>query len=235
LSLKSPFLYAALDAAKAKFRVFPVTPASKIPAIKDWQANATSGAKTVKRLWRHHPNANIGVVTGGEPGLFVLDVDGDEGRASLEALEQDFGRLPPTVAVCTPRGSHYYFRGCEPMRNSAGKLGPGLDGRGDGGYVIGAGSVSGQGAPYRYVKGHSPDDVDIAAIPAWLVMSLSKDAQQDTHSSSLTSVDSGASRSYILTALQREADACAKRQKAHATTASTVPPFRWASWSEEGQ
>jgi hypothetical protein len=166
LSLKPPFLKAALDATRAKFRVFPVAPTSKVPAIKDWQANATSNAKTVKRLWRLHPNANIGIVTGGQAGLFVLDVEGEKGRDSLQALKQKFGPLPRTVVTRTPHGRHYYFRGAEPLRNNSKKLRPGLDGRGEGGYVVGAGSINDQGARYRYLNGHSPEDVDIAEIPA---------------------------------------------------------------------
>jgi putative DNA primase/helicase len=204
--LKTRFLNAALAAAEAKFRVFPVAPGSKVPAIKGWHANATSDPKTVKGLWRHRPNANIGIVTGGQSGLFVLDVDGEEGRDSLQALKQEFGSLPLTVATRTPNGKHYYFRSAEPLRNNCKKLGPGLDGRGEGGYVVGAGSINNQDAVYRYLNGHSPKDTDIAEIPAW-VLRLAKDPCDAAQSSTTTSVQSRIPTSHAAAALRGEAEA----------------------------
>jgi putative DNA primase/helicase len=189
LSLKTPFLIAALAAAKAEFRVFPVAPASKAPAIKGWHATATSDAKAVKRLWRQHLNANVGIVTGGQAGLFVLDVDGEEGRESLQALRREFGPLPLTVATRTPNGKHYYFRSAEPLRNNCKKLGPGLDGRGEGGYVVGAGSINNEDVAYHYLNGHSPEDVDIAEIPAWMLR-LAKDPCEAAQSRTTASVQS---------------------------------------------
>ncbi len=50
--------------------------------------------------------------------------------------------LPPTVEVITARGRHIYFKWPqEPMRNSAGKIGPHIDVRGDGGYVLSPPSI----------------------------------------------------------------------------------------------
>ncbi len=137
--------------------------------ITGWQTKATEDKNAVETFWASHPDANIGVVTGGKLGLFVLDVDGDMGRQSLADLRQQHGRLPRTVKVLTPRGSHYYFRTDEPLRNSVKKLGAGLDVRSEGGYVVGAGSVNGEGVRYRYAKGLSPDDVGMAEIPDWLL------------------------------------------------------------------
>jgi hypothetical protein len=151
------FRNAARTVARARFKVFPLRPNSKAPAITGWQEVATKSLKAVDRLWAEHPNANIGIATGGKPGLFVLDVDGDKGRRSLKALRKQYGPLPPTVTVRTPRGDHYYFLCTEPLSNSAGKLGPGLDSKCVGGYVVGAGSVNGDGVRYRYATGHSPD------------------------------------------------------------------------------
>jgi len=73
--------------------------------------------------------------------------------------------------------------------------------------VLGAGSVNNQGARYRYVKGHRPGDVDIAGIPAWLVMQLRRDAQERTDPAAPPCVESSISGSYALAALQREAEA----------------------------
>ena len=200
------FSKAACAAAKAEFRVFPIRPASKVPAIKGWKKKATRQKDKVDTFWTAHPDANIGIVTGGA-WLFVLDVDGDEGRQSLAALRQEHGSIPETVMVRTPRGKHYYFRADESIPNNAGRLGPGLDGRGDGGYVIGAGSVGQNGKQYRYAKGHSPDDVEIAEMPAWLIARLRQEPRREGGSSDSFRIDAGMPSAYAASALQDEADA----------------------------
>ncbi len=74
----------------------------------------------------------------------MLDVDARGGEAeSLRALEGAHGALPPTTRSRTGGGGvHVYFRypartpGVEEVRNSASRVGPGLDVRGEGGYVL---------------------------------------------------------------------------------------------------
>ena len=53
---------------------------------------------------------NYGIATGAKSGFFAIEVDGPEGKASLEALTHDHGLLPKTVVVKTPRGFHRYFK-----------------------------------------------------------------------------------------------------------------------------
>ena len=100
----------------------------------------------------------------GMVGWAVLDVDPDKGgRESLEALELCHGPLPITFTVATPRGGdHYYFKGTLP-RNTASRLGPGLDTRSIGGYVLVPPSTTDAGA-YRVVR-----DAPLGDLPAWLV------------------------------------------------------------------
>ena len=94
-----------------------------------------------------------------ESGLVVLDVDVDKGgEESLRELEAEHGELPTTtIAVTGSGGMHYFFRhpGVE-MRNSAGKLGAGLDVRGDGGYVVAAPSNHASGGHYDWL--FSPEE-----------------------------------------------------------------------------
>ena len=107
-----------------------------INGVKD----STTDRGEIKTWWKKWPNANIGVATGSISGFFALDVDGKAGRASLEALQAKHERLPTTMTVKTGGGSHLYFR-CDRVQvsNSVSSLGDGLDVRGDGGYVVGAG------------------------------------------------------------------------------------------------
>lgn len=108
---------------------------------------------------------------GRESGLLVLDVDGDEGADSLHELEHRHGELPATVEALTGGGGrHIYF--AHPggtHRNTARTLGPGLDTRGDGGYVVAPPSPHPSGRRYEWsVDGH-PEDVKLASPPAWLL------------------------------------------------------------------
>src|SRR5262249_61762367 len=80
--------------------------------------------------------ANIAMRTG--VTRTVLDVDlATGGRESLARLEAQYGPLPVTAKVLTGGGGeHYHFARVPGLRNSAGKIAPGLDIRGEGGYVL---------------------------------------------------------------------------------------------------
>lgn len=61
---------------------------------------------------------------------------------------------------------HAYFnRGEREFRNSAGKLGPGLDVRGDGGYVI----LPAPGSGYSWDAHWNPETSTLAPAPGWLI------------------------------------------------------------------
>ena len=52
-------------------------------------------------------------LTGAESGIFVLDVDGEEGAASLSQLLAEFGwESPETLTVTTGRGTHVTSSSC---------------------------------------------------------------------------------------------------------------------------
>jgi hypothetical protein len=74
--------------------------------------------------------------------------------------------LPDTPMVHTPSGGlHVYFdRGNTEIRNSVGKLGPGLDVRGDVGYVI----VPSEGSGYWWDP-HCSLAVSLVPVPTWLI------------------------------------------------------------------
>ena len=128
-------------------------------------------------------NANIGVATGRRSGILVLDVDGKVGKASLEKLQAEHGRLPKTVTVKTGKGRHRYFLSDDArIRNSVGNLGKGIDVRADRGYVVAAGSGHVSGADYKFVDGRGLDEIDIAAAPEWLVGLLRKESSRLTRS-----------------------------------------------------
>ena len=133
---------AALAYARRGIPVFPCEPGGKRPLTRSGFWEATGGEHTVRAWWRRWPDANVGVPTGKRSGLLVLDVDPDDGGAeALAELERTQGALPNTTRARTGGGGvHVYFRypggGDEEVRNSASWVGPGLDVRGEGGYVL---------------------------------------------------------------------------------------------------
>lgn len=103
---------AALNYASKGFKVFPLTPLSKIP-LKGTRGSkeATTDNKQIEQWWENEPQANIGLVT---DTFLVLDVDkhgkGVDGFTSLETLCNTFEPLPDTTIVTTANnGAHYYF------------------------------------------------------------------------------------------------------------------------------
>jgi hypothetical protein len=145
----------ALAIAKSGHRVFPLKPRSKVPATEHGLKDATIDPETIRAWWTKTPDANIGLPTGA--GFLVIDVDGQKGSDSLDQLERELGRLPGTYTVETASGRHIYLRASEweRIRNSAGKLGAGLDVRGKGGYVVGEGSIHKDGTRYTASDGLS--------------------------------------------------------------------------------
>jgi hypothetical protein len=139
----------ALALAARGFHIFPCRPRDKRPATANGLKDATTDPDIIRAWWRQQPDNNIAIATGPASGVFVVDVDGLDAEATLRRLEAEHGALPPTVEVITARGRHIYFKWPqEPVRNSAGKIGPHIDVRGDGGYVLSPPSIHPSGRPY---------------------------------------------------------------------------------------
>lgn len=165
----SKMLDAALDYAAKGIPVFPVVPRGKNPLTAHGFKNATKDRKTLRAWWERSPAANIGIPTGHVSGVFVLDVDGEAGKQSLKNLESKFGALPTTLKIITGGGGEHYFFQLPPnldVSNSAGRLGQGLDIRGNGGYVVAAPSLHASGQRYRKAEGSADKP---APAPQWLL------------------------------------------------------------------
>ncbi|HEX2300223.1 MAG TPA: bifunctional DNA primase/polymerase [Pseudonocardiaceae bacterium] len=178
----SPFLSAALAAAGRGWSVFPLVPAGKTPAIREWEKRATTDRRQICRWWVGEAGRNVGVAAG-KSGLVVVDLDsGDgacpperfagarDGRDVLAMVAAEVGAELPTdtYAVQTPGGCHLYFRvpaGLR-LRNTTGRLGWRIDTRAHGGYVVAAGSQRSEGK-YRVIH-RGP----VAELPGWLAEAL---------------------------------------------------------------
>jgi len=135
----------ALVYCRRGWPVFPCRRDNKRPLVRSGFHAATTNEVLVTPWWQRWPKALIGVPTGRDgAGFVVLDIDvkrrGENGFDTLADLEHAI--LPETpIAHTASGGLHVYFDPSErAIRNTADKrgrgIGPGLDVRGDGGYVI---------------------------------------------------------------------------------------------------
>jgi hypothetical protein len=152
----APVLAAALDYAAQGWAVFPCLPNAKEPATKRGFKDATTNPATIRRWWLARPDYNVGVATGIISRVFILDVDGANGAQTLADLEAEHGSLPTTKCSITSAGCHLWFRADGYTQSSAARLGPGLDVRADGGYVIAPPSIHPDGSVYRWSNGTPP-------------------------------------------------------------------------------
>jgi hypothetical protein len=160
---------AALDYGRLGWSVIPIEARGKRPLIR-WQVyeHRRAEAKEAAEWFRRWPDANIAVVTGAVSGLVVLDLDPRHGADdSLARLEQAHGPLDQTVEVETGGGGrHLYFAHPGDLQPSRVGLAPGVDLRGDGGYVAAPPSIHASGKPYYWVR--SPEVCPLALLPGWL-------------------------------------------------------------------
>lgn len=162
--------------------VFPLVPRTKRPLTTHGLKDAVTDTATVEGWWKRWPEANIGVRTGqkeaGGCGYDVIDVDGRLGLASLTTLKHSHcapdctaetfcpatGPLPPVVARAFTPGDpsepnhepgRHLFTPAIGSGNTTGAL-PGIDLRGNGGYVVVPPSVGPSGARYSWITRPTP-------------------------------------------------------------------------------
>ena len=204
----------ALALAAAGFAVFPLAPNSKQPIPGSNGHKDATLDPAVIRGWRGA--YNIGIAPWAcRPRMVVVDLDlkGEEnGRDTLEILEMVEGLLPETLRVRTPGGGeHVYFAvpdDAPEVPSSVRRIGPGVDVRASGGYVVAPGSVI-DGREYT-VAGDDPAssaDTRPAEAPAWLVRRASARLSVDLAGREDCELDTPANVARAKEYLQREAAA----------------------------
>lgn len=144
----------------------------KHPRTKTGLKEASKDQMVVADWWDRWPDANIGIVTGRLSGIVVIDIDGEEGEETLRDLEAEFyGLLPETWEQITGGGGrHLVFERpiMEKCPNRV-RFAPGLDIRGDDGYIVAAPSKHISGREYVWELEHDPEFVPIAPFPGtWM-------------------------------------------------------------------
>lgn len=236
--MKNRLPKAAVRYAKAGWPVFPLHSAgpdgctcgdpdcsnsAKHPRTAHGFKDATTHTHIVRKWWKKWPNANIGIATGTASGVVVLDIDSrHDGFASLRDLERRYGRLPKSHKVRTGGGGQHHYlrhRGI-PIKSKSG-IAPGVDVRGDGGYIVAPPSRHASGKRYEWLGVEQPDLSLLPDIPKWLLRLMTKRVGESSkkiaahvipereRNTSLTSLAGamrrrGATKGSILAALRKE-------------------------------
>ena len=143
-------LAAAIAYRQRGFSVAPVEPRGKKPLIL-WQRYQTERAdpSEIQKWFAESPAANVGIVTGAISDVVVADIDTDEARIGLKSIVGDCD-LDAVPRSRTGKGWQLFFK--HPgvlIQNRAGII-PGLDVRGDGGYVVAPPSIHPNGKQYKW-------------------------------------------------------------------------------------
>jgi len=187
-ALDAALLYAGLG-----WRVFPLhslrdgvcscgdagcTSPAKHPRTRSGCKDATTDTKRIRVWWRKWPDANVAVATGRDSGLVVIDVDPrHNGDDTWDSLKHELD-VQPTWEVRTGGGGvHAYFSYPVDAAITIGAavLGPGVDHRGDGGYVVAPPSNHASGNAYFWdvIEGEP-----LAELPATLAERLTARREQ---------------------------------------------------------
>ena len=166
-------MVAALDLAQQGLAVFPIRHRGtddkgreRWTPITGWQDSASSDFARIAQWWRDWPDARVGLPTGERNGIVALDLDtknGKDGVAAMAAIGfPDIAALSPARVRTPSGGCHLLFRNDGGLRNSASKIGPGIDIRAEGGFIIAPGSWKGD---RRYTSEGEP--VGTVALPSF--------------------------------------------------------------------
>jgi hypothetical protein len=157
---------AHLYAGQFGWRVLPVKAGTKVPAIADWPRMATRDPATIDEWWGNGHVHGIGVATGHESGIVVVDVDNGPGKFGDDTLER-LGPLPDTPTVLTPGGGrhlYYAWPGFSPDQDALGEY---IDVQGDGRYVVAPPSVHPNGGVYAWEHSLRPSQIPVVGFPGF--------------------------------------------------------------------
>ncbi|MHB1733425.1 MAG: bifunctional DNA primase/polymerase [Ferrimicrobium acidiphilum] len=157
---------------------YPLAPGTKKP-LKGSHGfhDATTDTSALIDAFTDPPDLNIGIRTGEASGIVVIDVDAHEGAAngyvSIKALAAQGLKFPTgnrrigcAIAKTPSGGLHLYYAAPAEARikSTSGVLAPGLDTRGEGGYIVAPPSVTEKGA-YKWKQ--CPET--LLELPAWVI------------------------------------------------------------------
>ena len=201
----------------------------KHPVAHNGVKSATRDKRGINLTFK--PGNNVGIATGAPSGIWVLDIDGSAGEASLLALQEKHGELPATLEHRTGRGRHLIFDlGGEKIKNSVKRLGDGLDVRGDGGYIVAAPSLHVSGTAYRMGQGEPVE------APDWLLDLVRRQEPKPIEPRPMVDREvTGDQIEDMLSYIHPDIDYQSWLEIGMALHAEGYPCAVWENWSRSGQ
>ncbi len=176
-------LDAALEYAAHDIAVLPCKPTTKAPYIKRGLNAASTDADRIREWWRQHPDAMIGCPCG-DNDFFAIDLDLRDHANGIGAwmdINKKSGDIaaPGAIGKTPSGGFHYLFaKPARKVMTRAGKLAPGIDIRGDGGYVVLPPSCNADGVCYEWQNEWHPAE-PLSPAPGWLLELVCEEPDDD--------------------------------------------------------
>jgi len=142
------------------------------PLTRGGVKDATTNLFTIKSWWSKWPSANIGIATGKQSGIVLIDIDSKgEGQKSKLAIEKKLGPLPDTLAVKPSLNQRQMIYRYPTTKIGDGivQVAPGLDLLSDGAYFLAPRSRNAADGRVGWIKGKSIRSMGPALLTAsWL-------------------------------------------------------------------
>lgn len=150
----------------------------KHPAVRWTQYQKVAATAAQIERWFTGPfrDYGVGVITGScSNDMFVVDVDqapGKPGPETFHDLQMQHDEIPETVQAITGGGGRHYLFKAPPgvvIKTDRNIMGPGVDTRGEGGFIVVAPSIHQSGQYYLWDEAHHPSRMEVADAPQWIL------------------------------------------------------------------
>ncbi|MEO5367728.1 MAG: bifunctional DNA primase/polymerase, partial [Magnetococcus sp. WYHC-3] len=135
----------------------------------------------INEWWSKHPEAGVAIVTGAISGLSVVDIDTAEGE---KLFKEKIGEVKCPTALTPGGGKHLYFQDFG-ASNKTGFI-PGVDFRGEGGYIIAPPSPGPNGSDKMYAWAKGCRITEVPPPPAPLTLLVIKNNTYSLYSKELS-------------------------------------------------
>jgi hypothetical protein len=149
------------------------------PEMRSGVNSATDDVELLDTIISRYPGMNIGVAV--PDGMVVVDIDPrNGGDSTVDEIEARYGKFPDTWDQLTGGGGRHLCFQVPFGTKFSGKLGPGVDIKQAGGYIVVEPSVHPLGKSYGWESSSNPlDGQDIARVPEWLERIGGRPSQAD--------------------------------------------------------
>ena len=184
--MSNPARGKALGFAKRGYRVLPLhgiykdrctcgdvacTSPGKHPCIRHGAKDATANPEIISEWFDEYPHGNYGVCTDELP---TIDIDPRNGGDDAWRALLRHGYEPHTWMVATGGGGRHIICGTTATPTPCAKLARGVDLKGVGGYIVGAGSLHLSGKRYKFYADCRPRETPLAPMPVWVTDLVAK-------------------------------------------------------------